>query len=220
MTTVEKIEASKAWDTRFNLPTFPQFNNPFIYLAYMWLLVEQSGEKVPDAWELSLAEFGYQCNKNGTYTRWPDGTGGTFSHDEVMGASYLNHVVAADMINQLQKTDGLFDSDDERKNQFRFLFLMPLLKACAGYRVGIISQLQWSIHAMITAWKYKDGSESGILKMWLMIEKMKVYPLSRMACIMFGIIMQKKGITPRVAFKKYFNDMPDLAELACDEWMA
>jgi len=217
MTALEKLKTSNAWDSRYNLPTFPMLNNPFIYLAYAKLVLRSHNEALK---EYDILEYILKCYKNGTFTRWPDGTGGMFSHDEVMGISYLNEQRAAMCINILEKSDGTFDAgDDEKKNMFRLIFLMPFLKACAGYRVGLASQLLWSIHAVVTALKYKPGAESGLLKMWLMIDKMKDYPLSNLACIIFRINMQKRGLDPKFIFKRYYlTECPVMGEIAPEDW--
>lgn len=214
---LDRLKSSNAWDKRYDLPLFPQFNNPFIYLAYAKLALRSHNEALS---QRDILKYIHGCYKNGTFTRWPDGTGGQFSHDEVMGLSYLDEQRAAMCINILEKSDGTFDAgDNEKKNMFRLIFLMPFLKACAGYRVGLVSQLLWSIHAVVTAMKYKPGSESGLLKMWLMMDKMKDYPICKLACAYFCINMQGRGLNPKVLFTKfYLTECPVMGEIAPEGW--
>ncbi len=222
MTAVQKIEASKAWDKRYGLPTCPQFNNPWIYIAYFFLLVRQAGEPIPESWKINLLKFNAGCTKaDGTFFRWPDKTGGMASHDEVLGRAYLLSQASKEMLVVFDKTDGTFDAgNDDRKNQQRFIFLRPFMLACTDeYRVSLISQFFWGAHVIISAITYKFGQDSGSLKNWLMVDKMRNYPVSQIASYIFSLIMSKKGCTPKVAGKNYFGEIPEFSEIALDSWV-
>jgi hypothetical protein len=225
VTVFEKIESSELWDKRYGLPLIPRHSNPFIYCAYVFKLAKYyTDPSFPDLkveWEASALEYSALCNVagNGYFRRWPDGGGGTFSHDEMIGAAYLNRLNAASIGYALLKNDGIYDSDSEAKNVFRFLFLMPYLKARAGFKVSLPSQILWSAHVVTHALRYNEKTgDSGTLKIWLMAEEMIRFPICKLAYSFWRSRMLKKGRTLKKIFStSYLTEFPILAEIAPED---
>lgn len=213
-TAIERLKESNVWDDKYGIPNAPAFNNPHIYVAYCYMIAKKADEAQlafpldnKDTVEKYLImgqmyrRFFNLCKinedtvfegkklKNGAFSRFPGGRGGDTSHDEIMGAAYMDNGISAYLIDYLTKLDGQFTANevalyDESRNQFRFWWLMPFLKACAGYRVSLLSQFAWGLYAVIDAVGWK-GDCSGPLKTWLMYDKMKKYPVSAIFCF-FG----------------------------------
>lgn len=222
--TLDKIKESTVWDKNYNLPTIPRHNNGHIYCAYVTLILEKLGENTSDI-RASYIDFFNKCQlPNGTFSRWPGGRGGDTSHDEIMGAAYMNDVFARSLIDYLTKMDGQFSVEkqeqyNERRNQFRFVWLMPFMKACAGYRVSLFSQAAWGLYALYNAATWK-GDCSGTLKVWLTLDRMKEYPLSAFFGFIWKLWMEKKHkITPKIIFTKYYlTEEPVLGQIALDSF--
>ena len=222
--TLDKIKESTVWDKNYNLPTIPRHNNGHIYCAYVTLILEKLGENTSDI-RASYIDFFNKCQlPNGTFSRWPGGRGGDTSHDEIMGAAYMNDVFACSLIDYLTKMDGQFSVEkqeqyNERRNQFRFVWLMPFMKACAGYRVSLFSQAAWGLYALYNAATWK-GDCSGTLKVWLTLDRMKEYPLSAFFGFIWKLWMEKKHkITPKIIFTKYYlTEEPVLGQIALDSF--
>lgn len=222
--TLDKIKESTVWDKNYNLPTIPRHNNGHIYCAYVTLTLEKLGENTSDI-RASYIDFFNKCQlPNGTFSRWPGGRGGDTSHDEIMGAAYMNDVFARSLIDYLTKMDGQFSVEkqeqyNERRNQFRFVWLMPFMKACAGYRVSLFSQAAWGLYALYNAATWK-GDCSGTLKVWLTLDRMKEYPLSAFFGFIWKLWMEKKHkITPKIIFTKYYlTEEPVLGQIALDSF--
>lgn len=222
--TLDKIKESTVWDKNYNLPTIPRHNNGHIYCAYVTLILEKLGENTSDI-RASYIDFFNKCQlPNGTFSRWPGGRGGDTSHDEIMGAAYMNDVFARSLIDYLTKMDGQFSVEkqeqyNERRNQFRFVRLMLFMKACAGYRVSLFSQAAWGLYALYNAATWK-GDCSGTLKVWLTLDRMKEYPLSAFFGFIWKLWMEKKHkITPKIIFTKYYlTEEPVLGQIALDSF--
>ncbi len=216
MTPSEKIEASNVWDRRFGLPTIPIHDNPWIYIAYTFALVRMVGN-VPGTWAEALARHVDACKTpDGVITRWPHG--GRLSHDELMGAAYLNHDSAKSIIAKLEEQDGLYGpGQDESDYMFRFVFLKPFLRACAGYRVGIFSQIVFSVSLLLHAFTYKPDvtGDSGTLKNWLMGLELESHGICALTVPLWRKKIEKKGVTlKRIFSKTYLTECPVLAEIA------
>lgn len=224
MSALVKVMNSNAWDTRFSLPTVPFHSNPWIYIAYFLNVAGiADGEDYAKKLSPEVDEFYKKCLKvSGVFTKWPEG--GFTSHDELMGAAWLRQGIAREIVQYLSEHDGIYDSEcpeapRETHNVYRFIWLMPFLKACAGYKVSFLSQIIWSISAIANSWKF-SGDTSGVLLFWLMCSKMKDYPLSKIAVWFWGHRMKNKhGITPKIIFSKYYlTETPVLAEIAPESW--
>lgn len=237
MTVFKSFQASNAWDQRFNLPLVPMHNNPWIYLAYALKMVRLGKHTNDELIELvDLCEDHLAACRTkvwGEFYRWPDGSGGNTSHDEVMGIAYVDWCLklatkpTQAILSRLQQTDGEYNVQNlpegvpERWNIERFVFLEPFLKACAGFRVGLISQLWFSIPLLVDIFKYKkeDGNESGILLKWIMFEPMEKYLLSGICIQIWKSKMKKLGINPKQIFtEKYLKECPAYGENAPNEF--
>lgn len=224
MSALEKLKASNVWDKGLDLPVIPFHSNPMIYTAYC-LMVASKADGVDHrvSYIKQIDDFHAKClQPSGVFTKWPHG--GFTSHDELMGASWLRPGIAREVIQYLSAHDGLYDAEQpesprETRNVYRFIWLMPFLKACADYKVSFLSQVVWSICAISNCWKF-TGDSSGVLLFWLMSDRMKNYPISKIAVWFWGYRMKSKhGLTPKLVFKNfYLTEAPVLAEIALEEW--
>lgn len=206
------LRQSKVWDERYDLPLFRLFNNPFIYSAYIWKLLGK-----PEDLKIKLNDYALKCMTGiGRFTRWPDGTGGKFSHDEIIGIAFIGvENIAESILVNLQMSDGIYNQDDtEADNMYKFIFLEPFLRQCAGLKVSYISQAKYIAHILFSAftWK-KDSGSSGVLKIWLMNDKMKTLPLCGLAILIYEKIISKKGVTLGWMISEHFPEYDELLEL-------
>lgn len=214
------FEKSNAWDANHNLPLVPMHNNQWTYLAYAFRNFEGMGVSLPVKWKLAAANYLSLCEiRDGFITRTPKGN--EPSHDELMGAAYVFPGFASRAIDYLNRSDGVYNSDQstDRFNVFRFIFMMPFLKASAGFRVGLASQFLWSLHCVITAIRANPGRTSGLLKVWLMAPKMRQFDMCSRAYDVFVKIVTEKGFTPDSIFGKYYlTECPAFFQTAPKEW--
>jgi hypothetical protein len=208
------LMASKAWDKRYELPLFPEFNNPWIYGAYAKKLLEESSS--PDDLRVRFTIHAMYCqgNEPGFFTRWLGGDGGSTSHDELMGLAYVcEPFVAKKILDRLYARDGVYNPEDKPVDtMWRFIFLEPFLRECAGLPVGLFSQLKWAAHVFWSALTYKSGS-SGPLKIWLMGDVMSKYIICHAAYTFWKRRMAKKGPFPQWMFTEHFPAYPELSLL-------
>lgn len=181
---LEAIIRSNAFDDRYGLPLIPTLNNPWAYSAYLYKLLKLHGIDLIDEVEMRRAFLNHsvKCSAGmpGLYNRWPDGTGGKTSWDELLGLGYWATECAKLILELLQKTDGIYDNEqpfttNEARNMYRMPWLIGFLKSRAGYRVGIFIQIPWSI--WMASWKYEPGAEGSFLKRWIMLEEANKHPI-------------------------------------------
>ena len=102
MTALDLLKQSEAWDPRYSLPLVPMHNNPWIYLAYCTRILRRDGgwwsSENKQTFEASIQTHFERCStdKLGYLKRWPEG--GICSHDEILGAAYLNSAFAGDAL--------------------------------------------------------------------------------------------------------------------------
>jgi hypothetical protein len=224
-----KLKASNVWDYRYGLPTIPQHNNPLIYMAYVALLLKQLDER--RAWaeqSPSLKFFLEHCEVDyGLLDRWPTGAGGSCSHDEIMGAGYLDSKLAARIVDRLHLESGRYDNKETdnsiRDQEYRFLFLVPFLRSCTLVNpdendrrpVLIWHKVMWCLHVLHHAFTHKLGNESGTLKIWFMLDVMEQFVLCRWIGSFWQWRMKKHGLNGvKSVFKYYLNECPVLEEIA------
>jgi len=216
MTAADKVQASNVWDARYGLPTIPINNNPWIYTAYVFALVKIVDGLVPPSWWEALLKHVQACmTPEGILRRWPDGGG--LSHDELIGAAHLSPVAAKSIIVRLEEQDGLYsDPNAEQEYFFRFAFLMPYLRARAGFRVGLVSQIVFSFCILLHGWSYGPTSgDSDTLKFWLMGIEMEKVGLCALAVPAWRKTMAKKGRSLKSIFSTtYLTECPVLGEIA------
>jgi hypothetical protein len=156
----------------------------------------------------------------GYIRRYPQGE--RASHDELLGAAYLSDRFAARAVKFLSSRRGYW-SDAEvpatRDNIRRFIFLMPYLRSRAGFRVGPISQILFSLHVLYSAFFVKRGEVSGLLKIWLMAKEMRKYALCRTVLRLWAARWTRRGFTPKKIFTEiYLKEISVLGEMAKDSW--
>jgi hypothetical protein len=220
----DKFEESTAWDRRHLLPVCSSYNNPWIYMAYASKIMFDY-----DKCQLKYTDvllFAQKCQiSSGLYNRWPDGSGGVTSHDELMGIAYLDRKRAKEIFFYLVENDGIyinvdyqFDSKD-RFNLFRFPWFISYLKARALIPLSVWSQFLWCLPIIQDLLFYnskKKKDEDGRLMKWLMSEEMIRFPLCKFFFSLWVTKMMKLKQTPREQFRTYLKDYPVFFELAPD----
>jgi hypothetical protein len=171
-TVYDFIRNSPAWDARYNLPLCPALNNPWLYMAYAQRNMKRAAR---DAIWLSMIEIEahfLKCeSKPGFFSRWPDGSGGAVSWDEIVGAASMSRFIARRILAYLDSTDGEWGSGtDLADDMYRFPFLRPFLLAASGYELSPISKAEWSAFILWDAFKRSPTDQGGALKNSLMID--------------------------------------------------
>lgn len=213
---VDLLRQGQGWRFDYDLPIWHQ--NPHIYMAYADLVLRLRGEKLDP---IAVDSYQYKCEiEPGLLNRFPEG-GGQTSHDEVMGAASFSTLQAERILWHLDRNDGEYDNRPdrpnapERYNLYRFPWLRPYLAACALYRVSVYSQAIWSAHVVRAALKGKGVGPH--LRVWLMSDKMRRYPLCELAIRFWLSRMKKKGLTLKKALQVE-PGIRNLSELAPEEW--
>ena len=214
MSAYEALLKSNAMDTRWNLPICPMHANPSIYTAYAVRVLASHGELfAADAIILRYEKpFLADCEKSsGLITTFPGH--GVASHDDMYGAAYLSKRFAGRAIDYLIRTDGVYR--EGHPSVFRFLFLMPALKAFAGFTVGAWSQIQFSIHCMFHLFTAKEGQTSDHLMIWLAYPAMSERAISGPFVKLWASRWIKRGYSPKAIFSKhYLTEVPWFGEFA------
>lgn len=208
MIRIAKEAFGKMWDPRYDLPLFPEFNNPWIYGAYALKLWGPSPSLKKD-----FTTYAFYCEKEpGYFTRWPDGSGGETSHDELMGIAYTcGPEISQRILKRLEERGGRYNPNDKDiDTMYRFIFLVPFLRLRATYGAGLIDQIKWSAHVFWSAIKYSGSS--GPLKIWI-TEEMTGYPLCRAVYAFWESRMKKAGPVPEWMLKEHFPNYPEVINL-------
>jgi hypothetical protein len=224
---LEKFEASSAWDSRYNLPLCPGNNNPWIYMAYAVLLMELSGDG-SYVGRLMVENHFIKCEAAapkpapGLFMRWPDGSGGQNSHDEIMGAAFLSPWIAKRILAYLDANDGEFNVTGEPEtpmqfNVYRMPFLRPYLLACAGTTPSPLSQAAWILSLAVDGLLRKKEDCGGALRFWLMTKVMERYPMCRLA-IWFWKRRVQKIQTPKSCLTIEPGEHPIFGQCAPETW--
>jgi hypothetical protein len=225
MTALEKFQQSDAWDARYNLPTCPEYNNPFLYMAYADLVIEQAeGAGLSQALVNSYFDrCQFRFKEIGLFNRWPDGSGGLVSYDEIMGAAYFGPKFAVLIHDYLEEHGGIFnntgeDKPDESMDIYRFIFMRPYLLACCGFRVSLWDQLLVALNLLLDCFSF--ASNGGKLKNYLLIYKMKGCWLVQLIGVFWRWQMKRHGCTFKTCLSKEPGDRyPIFGELAKDDWI-
>lgn len=233
-----KVMGSNAWDEIFSLPLIPMHNNPHLYSHYVMKMLGYTPEI-----HKRLSLHAKNCRTSfGVFNKWPDGSGGNMSFDEIMGICAHHKWVSQEILGRLLKTDGIYVNSredvkpyelDEKHYVYRMVFLKPFLRACAGYKVNLISQAQFSFFLIVLDLLKHDFKKEdfdlekkdykkfrkklnapGRLRIWVTLDFMEKYPLSKLAVNWWRKAMHKKGITPKVCFNHYLDEVPIMREIA------
>jgi hypothetical protein len=228
MEALDRFRQSTAWHPKYDLPT-TQLNNPWIYLAYAVKIVRQTTKSSVmgelDAHD-QFIDFLSSCEKApGLFNRWPDGSGGLTSHDELMGIAYLNCMAANRIIRYLHNYHGVYNNTGEpgrwwRFLMYRFVWVMPFLRACStDYYCDPIARLVWSTWLLWDALSFSKDDHGGRLRIWLMIDTMASKYLCRLSVKLWCWRMKKAGLTPKVCFKSEPREYPVYEELSPEVWL-
>jgi len=188
--------------------------------------------------------FADKCRiEPGLFNRWPDGGGGSTSHDELMGIAYLSRSLAKEIVVYLLEHDGVYNNQkadtgihdylnkhialkefligDQRYNLYRFPWLMPYLKASAGININLASKLIFAAHVTWDALCYnpnKSFDAGGRLRMWLMMETMSQYTACHLAFLFWQSKMTKAKVNPRMCFETEPAEFPIYAASAPEKF--
>lgn len=211
------IKETEAWSEKYQLPTFNSMN-PHLFVAYVAQLIAQSEEPFTtiDIYT-QYSNFLASCEvMGGLYKRYPDGSSGLTSWDEIIGIARIRPSSAKDIYNYLEVTDGIYDSEnenstDERKNVYRLPFIRPLLRLAAGMRVSLIDQ------AILCGWMIWDAVNpdqgmSGHLQLWLYLPLMKEKAVTSIGAAFWQWRMKARGISTYHMFTEYFHNEPKFKE--------
>jgi hypothetical protein len=209
------ITKTELWDPRYNLPTIPQHSNPWIYMALVFKCVPEFKDIA------NVFEHWLKCYHPPIFYRWPDKTGGNFSHDEILGAAHVLINAAYTIYCELVKYDGYSPDEHgritENRYMFRFPFLRPFLRARLGMKVSTLSQVLWSLYVLkATVFSKKTKLDAdGLLKIWLMSDYTSGYPIMDLTKHIWKLVMKHKGIGPKYLFTEhYLYVCPTMREIA------
>ncbi len=231
-----KIVASNAWSNPHQVPICPSTHNPWIYGAYALKVLRKVG--IPAGEEMTLLQnfraYADKCRiVSGLFNRTPAGDIWT-SHDELMGIAYIDSRLAAEIVQYLSEHDGFYTNlpqdaeaakTDIKKavqfNVYRFPWLLPYLKAAAGYYVNPVSQSLFALHLLNDIRVTKPNlttDAGGRLRIWLMLEPMERFVISGLACSLWRWRMKKLGYSPKNQLAIEPQECPILSELAPDSF--
>lgn len=230
---MSRLVGSSAWHNFYGLPICPGTANPWIYGAYALKVARAAG--ITSTEEISLLNqfqiYAHDCEagERGLYHRTPEGDRWT-SHDELMGIAYVAPDLARPIIDYLSSHDGFYANLPEDReamktnlklavqlNFYRFPWLLPYLKACAGYWVNPFSQVLFALHLLNDMRVTKSGSTEdagGRLRIWIMLEAMEKLTIAGVACSLWKKRMNSLGYSPKNQLAIEPREHPILSELA------
>jgi len=212
------LSLTELWHHIWQLPLIPIHANPHMYLA----LVTMMNPNIPQA---RLDAYFQSCDKAETVYRFPDGRGGNFSHDEVLGAAAYSQMAAVSLYDRLEQNDGVFPDEHGKiypgRYFYRYVFLKPYLRARIGMPVSVWSQSLWSAHVIWSMIMNKSHNfdPDGLLKVWLMGQSAKNYPLMNFSYELWKKVMKSRGIGPKMIFTShYLNEAKTMREIAPNDF--
>ncbi len=216
------VKESTAWSRAYELPVIPNRSNPWIYTAYVYRIIRDMMSALETAeFNSSLRIYFATCEvTSGFVSKWPGDPGAT-SHDELLGAAYLSGEFAGRALTFLEKNDGAYTVGEPTiaSNVLRFVFVVPYLKARAGYRVGLFSQACFSVLVLWDAFVTKPGEANDTLKIWLCYPAMVKYPLTAFALGVWEDRWMKRDYTPKRIFQSvYLTEVPILSKYAREDF--
>ena len=211
MSRLEELKASNAWDSRYDLPTVPMHDNPNIYCAYAGKLLGDDAVELLSRYDIFLNA----CETRlGYITRWPRGA--PSSHDELMGAAWFSPAFAKRAVEYLDSTDGYWTTDNY---VYRFIFLVPYLRARAHLPVSLWNQLKFAAHVLYVSFFSKPGEFSDHLLIWIMRNAMEEFKPCDLALRIWESRLLKAGYNPKRVFSEhYLTEAPIFGRLAGLDW--
>lgn len=224
MGVLELFEDSTAWDARYRLPLVPRYNNPWIYGAYAYKLMIDNRAPITEL-KLLNERFSFHFRHcqvtQGLINRWPDGTGGMTSHDELIGAAYISVTNARAICFYLKMMNGYYINkpNEVKRKQFfrhsmhRFPWAMTFLKLRAGkgFSPSIFELIYTALHICLSAF---SKSESANCKSWLMRDVFQMHWFLRYPCKFWTKIKINRGESPETWLPKEIKNEPIFFELA------
>lgn len=208
----EVVVNSELWHPRFQIPCIPMHNNPGIYTA----LVVHMLSRYDYRWSYLTSFIYHWLLLEDKWARWPDGSGGNISHDEMLGWGYLSPRAACSYIGHMEHRFGFFPND---KGQFqwnrwmyRFVFLKPFLEKRAYGRASLLGKFLWSVYVIQSALQTRRNNfdADGVIKVWLMCNDPPVSWVAKF----WRRRMEKIGLRPIDIFSVYLSECPTLRLIA------
>lgn len=165
------------------------WDNPALFTAHF---VNLGGEN-------NFKYFVEQAKK--TWSRWPGGSGGPPSQDELIGWAILAPELASDILMRVPL------------KQYRFIDLIPFLKMASNQTLSPLDQLLWSAATVVnclspyrdTGWKMQKLATIGVASK-------ANYPICNAAVDYWVSQMSKMYLDgPRELAGIYFGENPELA---------
>lgn len=216
---LDRFKSSDCWDARYDLPTCPKLNNPFLYCA---LSFKTADYYTDDDLGRIVAVYAANCHDydSNQYYRWPDKGGGTFSHDEAIGLSFMSSIHAMFILKALSKHWGFLDNEQPENPRWktyipRFVWAMAYLRKRAGWRLWPWHRIGFALYLIGQALGHRDdvhAGQDGLLMSWLMRDAMREVFGCRLAWRFWEYRMRNVG--PKWCFERYLCEYPVFRECA------
>lgn len=229
MTSLDSFKQSNMWAWKYSLPLSPQNNNPWFYLACAIKIINKHDDidRIDRSdLEHSIDQYHSGCiTSNGTLSRWP-GSSSQTSHDELIGACYLDSYYAQQILVTLHENSGNYNNSGEKEtvplefNFYRFPWFIQYVKARAGMNLSLAAQILWIYLLVWDMIKTKSDSNdsSGRLLIWVMSEHMNKFLLCRLVINLWIKRMNRLGITLKRMLTLEPRENPVMAELSPESW--
>jgi hypothetical protein len=192
-------------------------NNPWLYSAYAMKVMRRGGLQAWQALPLERAfaqHFRACIIRFGLINRWPDGSGGMMSHDELIGIAYNSRFLAREIYFYLKQTNGKYiNKPEEAENKCpyrfdirRFPSVMAFISSRAKYPPSYFHRIFFGLDALLNA--LSNPGEGSRLRMWLMLDEMSQYLFPRICLKAWAYILTKRGEGPKKWFSKYLTEAP------------
>lgn len=233
MTALEafKLPYSQAWDPRYDLPSVPIHNQPFLYGAYAIKIIKlRDGNDFLASHMVHNTIYRFwdyiaKCEKeSGLYNRRPDGSGGITSHDELIGLVYIKWPESQYILEYLKKHRGRYVNTSEvswnpfKWNLYRFPWFIAYLKARRDDYLSNAWQFIWSLQLLAPDLVWFRPDNGGLLRKWIMLDEMERHPISGWFIKKWRAKMKRLGIGPRKCFEHYLVECPVFREFAPEEF--
>ena len=156
MEALKKLINSTAWHWEYGLPLVPRHNNPWLYAAYSFKLLKINGIRAIDEIEMQkrFRKHFEECQlTRGLINRWPGGSGGMISHDELLGAAFVSRYLAREIYFYLKKSKYFYINKPEEINNgiskykyniYRFPWLIAFIKSRAFISPSFFEKIYFS----------------------------------------------------------------------------
>ncbi len=184
MKSFEELKQSTLWDKTYDLPLFPDYNNPHVYCAYVLKYYrDQIKEEELRKIQAQKSSFTIECAVDyGLFYRWPNERGLETSHDELIGIAYADEfrVLSRHCAEWIYGHYGYYNNrtktptgikDFFRWNLYRFPWAIAYINHRAYGSCNYFLKICFSLHVILKSFQSPEKA-SGHLLIWLMSEEM------------------------------------------------